>query len=495
MIKSKIISLENLKKIKSKNKYKKIGLCHGVFDVVHFGHIEHLKFARKKVDILIVSVTADKFVNKAPHLPINNEKIRAKFLINFDFIDYVLINHKLTSENIIKILRPTYYFKGKDYLTKDITGNLNKELNILKKYKGKIIISKTKMMSSTKIVNNTLKNWSSSQKKILNYLSEKNVYENIYKNFEKIKKLEISIIGEPIIDEYIFGNMVGLTSKDPAISLLKNEQKILAGGAIAVCKMFSEFVKKVNIYTYGSNRVIKNFLKNYKNVKIINLSRKLKIQKKTRFLNATRFEKIMQISNIEKNEIDYKTTKKLIKRIKFDNPKNLVICDYGIDLFDKKFVEFIEKIKNKKFINVQSNSLNLGFNLFSKYNNYSYLSLDEKEWKLGFKKKSNILQNIITLSKIKKIPLSITKGKEGSNLIYLNKNYFCPTFIDKTVDTTGCGDAFFVITTLMNIIGCQKKLIPFIGNTYAGLHGQFFGNERIISKTLYLKYLKSILNF
>ena len=42
------------------------------------------------------------------------------------------------------------------------------------------------MMSSTKIVNNTLKNWSSSQK-ILNYLSEKNVYENIYKNFEKIK--------------------------------------------------------------------------------------------------------------------------------------------------------------------------------------------------------------------------------------------------------------------------------------------------------------------
>ena len=77
-----------------------------------------------------------------------------------------------------------------------------------------------------------------------------------------------------------------------------------------------------------------------------------------------------------------------------------------------------------------------------------------------------------------------------------NKKVFSsPAIFQNVVDTTGCGDAFFVITTLMNIIGCQKKLIPFIGNTYAGLHGQFFGNEKIISKPIYLKYLKSILNF
>jgi len=493
MIKNKLINLNKLKSIKKKNI--KIGLCHGVFDVVHFGHIEHLKFAKKKVDILVVSITADKFVKKAPYLPINNEKIRAKFLSHFEFIDYVFINHKETSESVIKSLKPNLYFKGKDYKKKDITGNLNKEIKTLKKYKGKIFISKTAMMSSTKIANNTVINWSKNQKQTLNFLSKKNVYHDVLKYFEKISKLEISVIGEPIIDEYIFGNMVGLTSKDPAISLLKNNQKILAGGTIAVSKMFLEFVKKVNIYTYGPSAVLKNFFKNYKNVKIINLSNKLKIQKKTRFLNATRYEKIMQISNIEKNEIDQKLFKKFFNKINLDKSKNLIVCDYGIDLFDKNLVEFIEKLKIKKFINVQSNSLNFGFNLFNKYKNYSYLSLDEKEWKLGFKKKTNVLNNITSLSKIKKIPLSITKGKEGSNLIYLDKNYFCPTFIDKTVDTTGCGDAFFVLTSLMNIVGCQNRIIPFIGNTYAGLHSQFFGNEKVVNKVEYLKYLKSILNF
>ena len=45
--------IENLKK-----KGKKIVLCHGSFDLVHPGHIEHLSEAKMLGDILIVSITA-----------------------------------------------------------------------------------------------------------------------------------------------------------------------------------------------------------------------------------------------------------------------------------------------------------------------------------------------------------------------------------------------------------------------------------------------------
>ena len=133
--------------------------------------------------------------------------------------------------------------------------------------------------------------------------------------------------------------------------------------------------------------------------------------------------------------------------------------------------------------------------LFSKYKKYSYLCLDEREWRLGFSKHDNIIKDIIDLSKKKNATLSLTKGKLGSNLIYKNENYFCPTFINRTVDTTGCGDAYFAITSLLNIINAEKELVPFIGNSYAGLHGQVFGNEKIINKIDFLKYLKTILNF
>ena len=56
-----IEKLETLKKLK-----KKIVLCHGVFDLVQSGHIMYFQEAKKRGDILIVSVTEDKFVNKGP---------------------------------------------------------------------------------------------------------------------------------------------------------------------------------------------------------------------------------------------------------------------------------------------------------------------------------------------------------------------------------------------------------------------------------------------
>ena len=51
-------------------KRKKIVLCHGVFDVVHSGHLNYLKKAKELGDTLIVSVTSDKFVNKGPGRPV-----------------------------------------------------------------------------------------------------------------------------------------------------------------------------------------------------------------------------------------------------------------------------------------------------------------------------------------------------------------------------------------------------------------------------------------
>ena len=75
-----------------------------------------------------------------------------------------------------------------------------------------------------------------------------------------------------------------------------------------------------------------------------------------------------------------------------------------------------------------------------------------------------------------------------------SKQFKSPVFISKTIDTTGCGDAYFAITSLMIKSGLESALIPFVGNIYAGMHGQYFGNEIITDKTTFLKYVNSILN-
>ena len=130
---SKIKTVEELKKIliDIRNKSKKIILCHGVFDLIHVGHIKHFKEAKKNGKFLIVSITSDKFVNKGSGRPIFNQNLRAEFLSSISIVDAVVINNNLTSEKIISQLKPDIYFKGPDYKNNqaDKSRNIYKEIN------------------------------------------------------------------------------------------------------------------------------------------------------------------------------------------------------------------------------------------------------------------------------------------------------------------------------------------------------------------------------
>lgn len=490
----KIVSLKDLKNIRFNLKNKKIGLCHGAFDVLHSGHLAHFQESRNKVDILIVSVTADKFISKGPSQPYNNENNRTKFLSHINSIDYVYLDKSITAEKVINELKPDIYFKGKDYLEKDITGNLKKEFNILKKNKGKIFITKTPLLSSTKIINNYYKPFSEEAENYLKNISNKNTYNEISKSFERLKEVTFNIIGEPIVDKYIHCEMAGLTTKDPTVSTVVSKTEIIPGGVLAVAKILSRFVKKVNLYTYGKNQNIKKYFSKEKNINIINFDKDQEIQTKTRYISAARYEKLLQVTNLKKNVFSKNISNKIHQKINLIK-NNLLICDFGLGLFENEILKGIEKLKIKKFLNVQTNSINYGQNLYTKYRNFDYLSLDEREWQLALRKTDLLdIAKILKLKNNKKLSCSLTKGKKGSEYLWGNKKEICPVFIEKTIDTTGCGDAYFALTSIMLSTGLKKYLIPFVGNSYAGMHSQFFGNNKITDKSTFLKYIKSLLN-
>jgi len=138
----KMSDLAELKTIirKHQSSGKKVVLCHGVFDLVHFGHISHFLTAKKHGDVLVVSITDDRYVNKGPGRPVFNSNVRAQYLSNIQCVDYVVINNSKTATNVIKSLKPKFYCKGKDYknFEDDITGEIKNELKALKKIKGNI---------------------------------------------------------------------------------------------------------------------------------------------------------------------------------------------------------------------------------------------------------------------------------------------------------------------------------------------------------------------
>src|SRR5215475_9136338 len=91
---------------------KKVVHCHGVFDLLHIGHIKHLEAARQYGDRLVVTITPDRFVNKGPHRPAFPERLRAEALASLVCVDFVAINEWPTAVETIQRLRPDFYVKG-----------------------------------------------------------------------------------------------------------------------------------------------------------------------------------------------------------------------------------------------------------------------------------------------------------------------------------------------------------------------------------------------
>ncbi len=154
---SKILSLDNAANLVSnlKSRGKKVGLCHGGFDLLHPGHIRHFELAKKICDVLFVSITTDKFVrqNKGDGRPIFSEKLRGYSIANIVFVDYVVLSDFKTGIEPIKTLKPSYYIKGPDYIDKDGDEALKLEIESIKSVGGSVkFTQEPKTISSTELI-------------------------------------------------------------------------------------------------------------------------------------------------------------------------------------------------------------------------------------------------------------------------------------------------------------------------------------------------------
>src|SRR6266511_1156524 len=122
---------------------KKIVHCHGVFDLLHIGHIRHLEAARALGDVLVVTITADRFVNKGPHRPAFPERLRAEAIASLACVAYVAINERPTAVETIQLLKPNLYVKGlvRDGGKRDHTDAIQKEEEAVKSVGGQLVLT------------------------------------------------------------------------------------------------------------------------------------------------------------------------------------------------------------------------------------------------------------------------------------------------------------------------------------------------------------------
>ena len=472
--------------MKLKKSKKKLGLAHGVFDVVHSGHLLHFEECKKYCDKLIVSITDDAFVNKGPGRPYFNSSVRVRFLKSIKFNDQVIINKDFTPIKLIKKLKPDYYFKGKDYLdfSKDLTGNIKIEKKEIEKFGGKIILTKSKIKSSSSILNNDFDILGTDVKKTIKIINKKKIINFFKENINNKINKKILILGDPIIDKYTYVETLGKSQKNQIIVTKFKEEKTFGGGSLLVSIFLEKLFKSVDLISiknHFNDKFYKKFLGNKIN-KISIKDENSKMTVKNRFVNYYRGERLYQINHNDSQNLTKSSNSRLIsylkkKLMKYDK---VVIFDFGHGIINSDVLKFINKNSQKFLINCQSNSSNFGFNIASKYESGYAICMDEMEFRLCLRDNQNsikflIKKNLKFINKFKYFV--ITMGKDGCFVINNKKIFFIPTIYKSIKDTTGSGDIFF---SMFAYLITSSKLgvieISFLSHITAGLHSIKEGN-------------------
>ena len=481
---------KKLKILKLKNQ--KIVLCHGVFDLVHFGHIEHFKSAKSYGDYLIVSLTLDKFIKKGPGRPFFNDQQRMEYLKQIKIIDHVIFSKSDSSIDVINLIKPDFYVKGPDYKDqfKDKTKKIILEEETVKKNGGKIKFTNDITFSSSNILNTGSFIFSDEQKNFINILKKKFTYHQIEKNLKKFKNLKILIVGELIIDKYCFGDVIGKSGKEPHLVLKENFSEYYLGGSGAIARHLSTFVGNIEIISpFGSEKFYKSLInKNFeKNIKtsFFKPYQEFKTITKKRFVDKRSNYKLFG-SYILPEKTNPKIENDVIEIIGQNKIKAdmTLICDYGHNFISKKIANEIIKKNKFIFLNAQINSSNKGFHTINKYNGVNSIIINENEIRQELRDNLSDIKVLgKKLIKDKKINnLIITRGSDGAILI--NKDYkvfSCPGFASKSIDKVGAGDAMLSIASLGLKLKLDPELILFISSLAAAISVESIGNKEHVT--------------
>lgn len=509
-----------MKKIVSKQKFKTeirprlkknnktIALCHGVFDLIHPGHVIHLEQAKQMADILVVSITASEFVRKGPGRPYFNDDMRMKVLAAMECVDYVILSEGYTVDDIVESVEPDIYVKGEEYAkeNEDITGKISEERELVERHGGKIKFTSGQVYSSTKLINTAMSGLS---EEVIKYMEE---FHKIYSMHDIIKytnlaeEAKILVIGDVIIDKYSYCSMQGLMSKDMGYSTRLDYSEEYYGGAVAIARHLSSFSKNVTLMSIiGNEEPIRlRFFDELSDAIQLRLKYSdvfptiIKHRYLTKNSKREEYRKIFAIHNIPQfmkyeKEIRDSFNKQIEDNI--DEYDVVFLCDFGHGLIDEEMRKIVEKKARYLVLNCQTNSTNHGMNIITKYTRADVFALDQEELKLAYPMYVSDEKTALTkLASHFDGSGWLTRGPLGAYGIEKDRIYESPAFTLTIKDTVGAGDAFYSIAGLYAALGAPIELGTFMGNIAGALGANIVGNKDAVEKVNILKYASTLMN-
>jgi rfaE bifunctional protein kinase chain/domain/rfaE bifunctional protein nucleotidyltransferase chain/domain len=494
---------ERLKQLKDSQQ--KIVLCHGCFDFMHPGHIRYFQASKKMGDILVVTVTPDRFVDKGPGRPVFNEALRAESIAALSCVDYVAINAWQTAEETLRLLRPDTYVKGQEFeKLEDKTGKIQREAEVVKEIGAELRFTHEIVFSSTELINQNLflDIYPEETKAFLNDFSRKHSFHSIVERIDHLKNMRVLLIGDGIIDEYHYCETMGKSPKSQIIVNKYLDHEVFSGGAFAIANHLAGICSEVCLLSLlGTEDSREQFVRDSLE---LNVRPKFFYRSdgpttvKKRYINQYQKHKLFEVNFINDNHVAEDLEEGIIAYLKKEMPRFdlVLVSDFGHGLISQQIIQVIEQTAAKVAVNAQVNGANAGYNLITKYHRSYFICMDVPEARLATQDKHSDITSIgeKILSTTNADHLIITLGAGGSIcLINGGESHHTPALSTKVIDIVGAGDAFFSYASLCLAQGMPVDLVSFIGNVVGAIAVQIVGNKRPVEKHEVIDFIRRLL--
>jgi rfaE bifunctional protein nucleotidyltransferase chain/domain len=445
-------------------------LAHGVFDVLHLGHIRHLQEARKQGDRLVVSVTPDEHVNKGVKRPVFTAAERVEALKALDCVDDAFVNTSADATTAIASIKPGVYVKGIDY---DSIQNaaLDREVKAVQEAGGRFHVTKAEKWSSSRIIN--VQRLPDDALAYLDGAKQRGFLQQIKEAFARADQMHIAFVGETIIDEYRYVRGLAKPSKEFILATVETAPPEQFLGGVMAASLQAE----------------------WPNVSVVTVSDQIR---KTRFVDADFSRKLFEVYSPQTLVVDE------VKRKAFENQLDdvqakadiVIALDFGHGLFSSDMRRQLEWSSKFLAVNSQTNAGNHGFNPITKWQSADYICLDEPEARLATGMQAEGINDIhdALASRIECHRVMITRGKYGSVACERFGGLTgVPAFATQGVDTIGAGDAYLAVTSPLVAAGLELEPAAFVGNVAGAIKVSIVGHRRHVERAELMQTIEALL--
>jgi rfaE bifunctional protein kinase chain/domain len=465
---------------------RKVIMCHGVFDVVHPGHLRHLIYAKSKADILVASLTADAHISKGQHRPYVPQDLRALNLAAFEVVDYVIIDINATPIKNISKLQPDFFAKGYEYTAGGLPAKTQEEAEILHAYGGEMIFTPGDIVySSTKLID--LAPPAIKIEKLLMFMEgEKLTFDSLREGLDHLKGKRVHVVGDTIVDSYTQTTMIGGQTKTPTISVLYERRDDYIGGAAVVAKHLRAAGAEVIFSTVLGEDTLKDFVLNGLEQSGVQCHPVVDSTRPTTNKNAivAGGYRLLKIDTLDNRSISDDILETLAKAVSETACDAVIFSDFRHGIFNRRTIPRLIAAIPQGVYKVADSQVASRWGNITEFKNFDLITPNEREARFALADQDSGIRPLASAlydeTHCKALILKL--GERGvltcrsSDHESLDSFVVVDSFVERLTDALGAGDALLAYATLSKLATGSDAMATILGSMAAACECEYDGN-------------------